>query len=203
MRCTAFKDRALLLVFCSFFVNSIIVRVLALVTMAQPSAQTILHVSLEPTTPPGLMPVSDNLFSFGPPELKSSVLQPLSSSSQSPKSSLYLAVRIRSLVNVLRKRVDRRSQTARRRADDASFCRDIEREAYLEIDRYLGRKSRHNNAGKVREGVKKVVAVQEGVARIDRAASRERPNASRYVNCRLESQLRCTISTMADMTIGH
>ncbi|GAB7329928.1 hypothetical protein MBLNU13_g01632t1 [Cladosporium sp. NU13] len=124
------------------------------------------------------MPVSDNLFSFGPPELKSSVLQPLSSS-QSPKSSLYLAVRIRSLVNALRKRVDRRSQTARKRADDASFCRDIEREAYLEIDRYLGRKSRHNNAGKVREGVKKVVAVQDGVARIDRAPSRERPNASR------------------------
>ena len=180
--CTAFKDRALLLVFCSFFVNSIIVRVLALVTMAQPSAQTILHVSLETTTPPRLMPVSDNLSSFGPPELKSSVLQPLSSSSQSPKSLLYLAVRIRSFVNALRKRVDRRSQTARRRADDASFCRDIEREAYLEIDRYLGRKSRRNNAGKVREGVKKVVAVQEGVARIDRAASRERPNASRYVN---------------------
>lgn len=176
---------------------------LALVTMAQPSAsQTILHVSLEPSTPPRLMPVSDNLFSFGSPELKSSVLQPLSSS-RSPKSSLYLAVRIRSLVNALRKRVDRRSQTARRRADDALFCRDIEREAYLEIDRYLGRKSRHNNAGKVREGVKRVVAVQDGVARIDRAPSRERPNASRCVNYRLERQLRCTISTMANMTKDH
>ena len=203
MRCTAFKDRALLLVFCSFFVNSIIVRVLALVTMAQPSSQTIRHVSLEPTTPPRLMPVSDNLFSFGPPELKSSVLQPLSSSLQSPKSSLYLAVRIRSLVNALRKRLDRRSQTTRRKADDASFCRDLEREAYLEIDRYLGRKSRHNNAEKVRGGTKKVVAVQDGVARVDRAPSRERPNASRCVNCRLESQLKCTISTMANTTIGH
>ena len=203
MRCTAFKDRALLLVFCSFFVNSIIVRVLALVTMAQPSAsQTILHVSLEPSTPPRLMPVSDNLFSFGSPELKSSVLQPLSLS-RSPKSSLYLAVRIRSLVNALRKRVDRRSQTTRRRADDASFCRDIEREAYLEIDRYLGRKSRHNNAEKVRGGTKKVVAVRDSATRIDTASSRERPNARRCVICGLESQLKCTIPTMADMTKGH
>ena len=176
---------------------------LTLVTMAQPGAsRSILHVSLEPSTPPRLMPVCDNLFSFGPPELKSSVLQPLSSS-QSPKSSLYLAVRIRSLVNALRKRVDQRSQTARRRADDASFCRDVEREAYLEIDRYLGRKSSHNNAEKVKERVKRVVAVQEGVARIDRAPSRERSNASRCVYCRLESQLRYTISTMTDMTIGH
>ena len=170
--------------------------------MAQPSAsQIILHVSLEPS-PPRLMPVSANLFSFGPPELKSSVRQPLSSS-PSPTSSLYLAVKVRSLVNAFRKRANRRSQTARRKADDASFCRDIEREAYLEIDRYLGRKSRHNNAGKAREGVKKVVAVQDGVARVDRAPSRERPNASRCVNCRLESQLKCTISTMANTTIGH
>ena len=202
MRCTAFKDRALLLVFCSFFVNSIIVRVLALVTMAQPSSQTIRHVSLEPTTPPRLMPVSDNLFSFGSPELKSSVLQPLSLS-RSPKSSLYLAVRIRSLVNALRKRLDRRSQTTRRKADDASFCRDIEREAYLEIDRYLGRKSRHNNAEKVRGGTKKVVAVRDSATRIDTASSRERPNARRCVICGLESQLKCTIPTMADMTKGH
>ena len=171
--------------------------------MAQPSAsQTILHVSLEPSTPPRLMPVSNNLFSFGSPELKSSVPQPRSLS-RSPKSSLYLAVRIRSLVNALRKRVDRRSQTARRRADDASFCRDIEREAYLEIDRYLGRKSRHNNAKKVRGGTKKVVAVRDSATRIDTASSRERPNARRCVICRLESQLKCTISTMADMTKGH
>ena len=173
--------------------------------MAQPSAsQTTLHVSLEhePSDPPRLMPVFDNLFSFGPPELKSSVLQPLSSS-PSPKSSLYLAVKVRSLVNAFRKRANRRSQTARRRADDASFCRDIEREAYLEIDRYLGRKSRHHNGGKFSEGGKKVVGVQDGVTRVGAASACERPNARRCVDCRLESQLRCTIATMADMTIGR
>jgi hypothetical protein len=170
--------------------------------MAQPSAsQSILHVSLEPS-PPRLMPALANLFSFGPPELKSSVRQPLSSS-PSPTSSLYLAVKVRSLVNAFRKRANRRSQTARRKADDASFCRDIEREAYLEIDRYLGRKSRHHNAGKFSEGAKKIVGAQEGVTRIVAAPSRERPNARRCVICRLESQLRCTIATMADMTIGH
>lgn len=171
--------------------------------MAQPIAsQTLLHVSLERTDPPRLMPASVNLFSFGPPELKSSVRQPLSSS-PSPTSSLYLAVRVRSLVNALRKRVNRRSQTGRGKADDASFCRDIEREAYLEIDRYLGRKPRHNRAGKSSEGGKKVVAVQDGVTRVGAGSSRERPNARRCVICRLESQLRCTIATMADMTIGH
>jgi hypothetical protein len=158
--------------------------------MAQPIAsQTLLHVSLEPSDPPRLMPVSANLFSFGPPELKSSVRQPLSSS-PSPTSSLYLAVRVRSLVNVLRKRVNRRSQTGRGKADDASFCRDIEREAYLEIDRYLGRKSRHNSAGKSGEGGKKAVGVQDDVTRVGAASSRERPKARRCVICRLESQLR-------------
>ena len=172
--------------------------------MAQPSAsQTILHVSLEPTTPPRLMPVSDRQSSFGPSELKSSVLQPLSSSSPSSTSSLYLAVKVRSLVNAFRKRANRRSQTARRKADDASFCRDIEREAYLEIDRYLGRKSRHSSAGKFSEGVKKVVGVQKEVTRSGTASSRESPDATRCVIYHLESQLRCTIATMADMTIGH
>jgi hypothetical protein len=106
-------------------------------------------------------------------------------------------------VNSFRKRANRRSQAARRRADDTSFCRDIEREAYLEIDRYLGRKPRHNKAGKCSEGAKKVVGVGDAVTRVGVAASREIPNARRCVIYRLESQLRCTISTMADMAIGH
>jgi hypothetical protein len=169
--------------------------------MAQPS-QTTLRDPLEPSTPPCLMPVSDTSFSFGPSELKSSVLLPLSSSS-SPKSSLYLAVKVRSLVNAFRKRVNRRSQTARRKGDDALFCRDIEREAYLEIDRYLGRKSRPNNAKRFKEGAKKGVGAQEDVKGIGAASSRERPYARRCVTCRLELQSRCTISTMANATKGH
>lgn len=117
-----------------------------------------------------------------------------------------MAVKVRSLVNVFRKRVKRRSQTTRRQADDASFCRDIEREAYIEIDRYLGRKPRHSNAEKFREGANKAVGGQDNVTRVGAASSRERPKAKRYVTYRLESQLRCTvstISTMADMTKGH
>jgi len=154
--------------------------------MAQPSAsQTTFHVSLDPSAPPCLMPVSDDSFSFGSPELKPSVLQPLSSS-LSPKSSLYLAVKVRSLVNAFRKRVNRHSRTARRKGDDASFCRDIEREAYLEIDRYLGRKSRPSNVEKFREGAKKRVGVRDSIDSIGAASSCERHNAKRFVICRLE-----------------
>lgn len=122
---------------------------------------TSLRVSLEPGTPPRPMP--DNLLSFDPSEVKASVLHPPAtttlSSSPSPSSSLYLAVKVRSLVNTFRKRAKRRSHTARgRRADDTSFCRDIEREAYCEIDRYLGRKPKRNRGRKLREGTKKTVA---------------------------------------------
>jgi hypothetical protein len=80
-----------------------------------------------------------------------------------PGSSLYLAVRVRSLVDSFRKRVKLRSYSARKRADDKSFCRDIEREAYSAIDRYLGRRPKRATAVKLREGEKKVIA-RDGVA---------------------------------------
>jgi hypothetical protein len=159
--------------------------------MAQSGAsQTILDVSLAPSTPPTLMSVSDNLFSFGPPELKSSVLLPTTrlslSSSPSPGSSLYLAVKVRSLVNAFRKRAKRRLQTVRRKADNASFCRDIEREAYSEIDRYLGRKPNHHKGGKFGAGAKKAGVVGEDVIGIDADSACERTNVERCVICHLE-----------------
>lgn len=126
---------------------------------------TSLSVSLEPGTPPRpMLPVSDDLLSFDPSEVKAPVPHPPATttlpSSPSPSSSLYLAVKVRSLVNTFRKRAKRRSHTARgRRADDTSFCRDIEREAYCEIDRYLGRKPKHNRGQKLRERTKKAVAL--------------------------------------------
>ena len=129
--------------------------------MALPGAlHTTNHPPLEPSsTPPALMPPFGRSLSFGSPEVKASVPKPSDSlplpSSPSPSSSLYLAVKVRSLVNVFRKRVRHRSQTARRRADDASFCRDVEREAYREIDRYLGRKPKHNRGRRFGEGATK------------------------------------------------
>lgn len=156
--------------------------------MAQPSAsqsQTISHVSLERSTPPRLMPVPDNLISLCPSELKPSVLQPSTrlplSSSPSPRSSLYLAVKVRSLVNVFRKRAKRRSQTVRRKADDASFCRDIESEAYREIDRYLGRKPRRRFR-KFEEGATEAGVVGNDVIAIGATSTCERTsNAQRCV----------------------
>lgn len=77
-----------------------------------------------------------------------------------------MAVKVRSLVNSLRKRVKRRSHAvARKKADDTPFCRDIEREAYRAIDRYLGRrpKPKRATASRSREGVKKAIGIN-GVA---------------------------------------
>lgn len=161
---------------------------------------TSLCVSLEPGTPP--RPMSDILLSFGPSEVKTSVAHPPAtttlSSSPTPSPSLYLAVKVRSLVNNFRKRAKRRSQAARgRRADDTSFCRDIEREAYCEIDRYLGRKPKRNRGRKLREGTKKSVASGNEVG--SRAPlSCERVNVERCVMIGVERQLRLTISTMAN-----
>lgn len=131
--------------------------------MALPYASpSIIHVRLplEPSAPPICL-MSTSSDSFGLPEVKASVsyhsLATSSlSSSPSPRSSLYLAVKVRSLVKSLRKRVKRRSHVvASKKADDTSFCRSIEREAYGAIDRHLGRRPRRATAGRIREGRKK------------------------------------------------
>lgn len=91
---------------------------------------------------------------------------------------MYLAVRVTSLVNRFRKRVKRRSQTARKRTDGNLFCRDIEVEAYCEIDRYLGRKSKHIAAGRVGEGTKKG-GVRSEASRVDELDSCDKVNVKR------------------------
>jgi hypothetical protein len=168
--------------------------------MALPRVSRItLHVSLELTCPPRPTPGFEDLFSFGPSELNSSVRQPAASlslsSSPSPRASLYLAVRVRSLVNVFRKRVKRRSRTAvRKKAVDA--CWDIEREAYQEIDRYLGRPKR-NRRLKSEAGANEVAATR---LRIGAASACERSVIERCVICCFENQSRQTtaVSTIAD-----
>lgn len=115
-------------------------------------------------SPPSPMSSCDYLSSFGLSELKAPDLRPpatlssssspsltLLSSSPSP-SSLYLAVKVRTLINTFRKRVKSRPQTSRKKFGDRSFCRDLEREAYSEIDRYLGRTQRRARNRKSREG---------------------------------------------------
>jgi hypothetical protein len=77
-------------------------------------------------------------------------------------------------------------QTVRRKADNASFCRDIEREAYSEIDRYLGRKPNHHKGGKFGAGAKKAGVVGEDVIGIDADSACERINVERCVICHLE-----------------
>lgn len=139
--------------------------------MALPYLITHVQLPLERDDPPCLMSTSSD--SFGIPEVKASDSYHLlaasslsSSSSPSPKSSLYLAVKVRSLVNSLQKRVKRRSHAvSRKKVDDTPFCGDIEREAYSAIDRYLGRRPRPKRAtaSKSREGVKKAIG-RDGAA---------------------------------------
>jgi hypothetical protein len=74
----------------------------------------------------------------------------------------------------------------RRKADNASFCRDIEREAYIEIDRYLGRKSKHHKGGKFGAGTRKAGVVGDDVIGIDADSACERANVERCVICRVE-----------------
>jgi hypothetical protein len=160
--------------------------------MALPyTSHPIIHapIPLELVDQPCLMS-STSSDSFGLPEVKASVSHlPLatssflssSSSSPSPRSSLYLAVRVRSLVNSFRKRVKRHSHVARRKkANDSSFCRDIEREAYGAIDRYLDRRPKRATVVKLREGAKK------GIARDSAALSHDKVNVNvkKYVNNR-------------------
>ncbi|KAM0720208.1 hypothetical protein Q7P37_004344 [Cladosporium fusiforme] len=90
-------------------------------------------------------------------------------STPSPKSSLYLAVKVRTLINAFRKRARPRSHSARKKLSDSAFCRDIEREAYREIDQYLGRKHRRH-----REGVKKGGRVRIVDSRSDAIGACER-----------------------------
>ena len=136
-----------------------------LTTHAHPRLLPLEHVD-----PPCLMSTSSD--SFGPPKVKASVSYltlatsslSLSSSSPSPRSSLYLAVRLRSLVDSFRKRVKRREHVAKRKkVDDTTFCRDIEREAYGAIDRYLGRRPKRATIVKSKEGAKTTIA-REGAA---------------------------------------
>jgi hypothetical protein len=127
------------------------------------------RLPLETVDPPYLMSTSSS-DSFGLPEVKASgshltlAKSSLSlSSSPLPRSSLYLAVKVRSLVNSLRKRAKERSHVVRKKADRAFFGRDIEREAYGAIDRYLGRRPRRAAAFRSREGGKKATA-RDGAA---------------------------------------
>ena len=136
------------------------------------------RLPLETVDPPYLMSTSSD--PFGLPEVKASVshltlaTSSLSlSSSPLPRSSLYLAVRVRSLVNSLRKRAKQRSHVVRKKADRASFCRDIEREACGAIDRYLGRRPKRVTASRLREGRKK------GIARDSEALSHDKVNVKR------------------------
>jgi hypothetical protein len=132
---------------------------------------------LEHADPPCLMSPSSD--SFGPPKVKASVsyltlaTSSLSlSSSPLPRSSLYLAVRLRSLVDSFRKRVKRREHVAKRRkADDTTFCRDIEREAYGAIDQYLGRRPKRATVVRLREGAKKAIASDGAVLSHDKAVN--------------------------------
>jgi len=127
------------------------------------------HLPLEHVDPPCLM--SNSSDSFGFPEVKASgshhltlATSSLSLSSSSPRSSLYLAVRLRSLVDSFRKRVKQRPHVAKRKkADGGTFCRDIEREAYVAIDRYLGRRPKRATGVRLREGVKRSTA-RDGAA---------------------------------------
>ena len=173
--------------------------------MALPAAR---RVSLEPGTPPCLMlPVSDTSLSFDRSEVKASVPHPPAtttlSSSPSPNSSLYLAVKVRSLVNTFRKRAKRHAHTGRgRRADDTSFCRDVEREAYREIDRYLGRKPKHNRGWKCREGAKKGIASGSEVGSCA-ILSCDSINVERCVMLNAGGHSKLTAPTIANWTIGH
>ena len=67
------------------------------------------------------------------------------SSSSSSSPSLYVTLKVLQLVNTFRKRVQTRVQSGRILKKETStrvaqdFCQDFERQAFEEIDRYLGR----------------------------------------------------------------
>jgi hypothetical protein len=68
---------------------------------------------------------------------------PPPSNTKTSSSSVYVALRALSVLHALRRRVKQHLQIkgkTRSKKDTSKFCRDIERQAYEEIDRYLGRK---------------------------------------------------------------
>ena len=76
----------------------------------------------------------------------SSSTPPKLASSSTP--SLYVTFKVLQLVNGFRKRVETRVHATRipqkastKTATASSFCQDFERQAFAEIDRYLGRKT--------------------------------------------------------------
>ena len=95
-------------------------------------------------------------------------LQPPSSSATEPSScpspsdsqpSIYVTFKVLQLVHVFRQRVTRKLRANRQATRNASstnsvhvdgeFCRGVERQAYDEIDRYLGRKTRSSKGKKL------------------------------------------------------
>ena len=71
----------------------------------------------------------------------------VSSETLASTPSLYVTFKVLQLVNTFRKRVKTRGQTARSPKKETServahdFCQSFERQAFEEIDRYLGRKT--------------------------------------------------------------
>lgn len=88
---------------------------------------------------------SSHSFPHGSPSRDSS--HSSSSSALVSLPSLYVTFKVLQLVNTFRKRVKTRVQSTRRPKRKTStrvtedFCQDFERQAFEEIDRYLGRKS--------------------------------------------------------------
>lgn len=79
----------------------------------------------------------------------SGLSSPTCSSSSSSQPSLYVAFKVLTLVNAFRERVKKHSQVRRKvrpRKVAEDFVQDFERQAFDEVDRYLGRKSKGSKA---------------------------------------------------------
>lgn len=103
-----------------------------------------LKVACEPFIPSGSSQPYPDFSSFRDSTHKKDSSSPLSATLESP--SVYVTFKVLHLVNAFRKRLTRKHTAQRTKRVSSKnipddFCRDFERQAFEEIDRYLGRKT--------------------------------------------------------------
>ena len=93
-------------------------------------------------------------------------------SSTSSQPSLYVASKVLTLVNAFRKRVKKHTQVkrkARPRKLAEDFVQDFERQAFDEVDRYLGRKAKGPRAFSHKRSDAKVPSLNPSITWHDRS----------------------------------
>jgi len=106
--------------------------------------------------------------------------------------SIYVTFKVLQLVNAFRKRITRKhtARTTKKvssRNTRDSFCQGFERQAFAEIDTYLGRKRRHPPARHSSHVPSKGIAVgrkaKEPASQVAAKRRSDRQSAARYVVC--------------------